>query len=234
MRIGKGSMSSINENAIEDLSIWAKENEDKSIFSEIIKEKTSYYKNRDINEDYMMEYSFQDITELKSVLKRYSGLETDLWILQKLVMIMCQDRYIYKTEEKRKQKICESDIKNIKRQEMLIDIKSMETFSEWAGGEDKDVFPKIDEAVTSYYIDRLLEETYIMEYTISNMEELKSTLDAYIKLPSGLTLSNKVIVEICRKRCTNELKMDKKENSYQQKEIADKGKKILPEHIYVF
>lgn len=242
MGIGEGNMSLISEKTIEDFAIWAKENEDKSIFPGVIKEKSSYYKNRDTNEDYMMEYSFQTIAVLIDILKEYSGLKTSSEVLQKLVLAICQERCVHEAEEEK----CKSEEKkhklwdnisesNIKEPKVIINIKLLETISKWIGENgNRNIFSEINREAASYYIDRVSEETYIMEYVISNMEQLKNALDSYIELPPGLSFPNELIVEMCKKRCTNELKKDGNENCCKQKETTDEGKKILPEHIYVF
>lgn len=89
-------MNSINEKAIEDLLVWAKEREDRHVFPEISKEETSYYINRESEETYIMEYSFKALAELRYGLEKNSGLATEPELLKKLTIEICQNRYLPK------------------------------------------------------------------------------------------------------------------------------------------
>lgn len=91
-RIGGTFMSSISENTIIEFLTWAGKNENKHVFPEIAKEEATYFINRD-EEDYMMEYSFKNMQELQEMLRKYSGLSTDLQMLKKVTVSICQNRY---------------------------------------------------------------------------------------------------------------------------------------------
>lgn len=73
---------------------WAKENEDKHIFPGISDEADSYYKKRNSETTYMMEYSFRTVAELEKALLDYSGVSSDARILKMLAIEICENRYM--------------------------------------------------------------------------------------------------------------------------------------------
>lgn len=87
IRIGEVNMSLIDET-------WAKENEDKHIFPEISDEADSYYKKRNSETTYMMEYFFKTVAELEKALVEYSGVSSDGQILKMLAIEICENRYV--------------------------------------------------------------------------------------------------------------------------------------------
>lgn len=88
-------MSLINENILKEFSVWAEENEDKSIFPEIsIEGGDSYYIGRDSEKTYMMEYSFETMAELGKLLEKYSGLPVGDKMLQRLTVGIMQNRFV--------------------------------------------------------------------------------------------------------------------------------------------
>lgn len=108
MEIGGNNMSSISETDIEIFSEWATKNEDKNIFPYICKEEKSYYLDRNSEETYMMDYSFQTLAELKKALKQYSGLEDDEEMLKMMTIEICKYRFkcnmeIHKFEDNRQE-----------------------------------------------------------------------------------------------------------------------------------
>lgn len=78
---------------------WAKENEDKNIFPEISDEVDSYYKKRNSETTYMMEYSFKTVAELEKALVEYNGLSSDAQILKMLAIEICENRYVVRREK---------------------------------------------------------------------------------------------------------------------------------------
>jgi hypothetical protein len=93
MKIGEINMSLINEDIIEELSIWAKKNEDKNVFPQILEKEDSYYMNRESEETYIMEYSFNTLQELKNSLIKYSGLSEYADILKIMTVAICQEKF---------------------------------------------------------------------------------------------------------------------------------------------
>lgn len=91
-------MSLISEDIMAELSAWAKKNEDKSIFPVISKAESSYYIDRKSDETYMMEYSFETMPELKTLIEAYSGLTDDPQMLRRLVVEIMQNRFEDKLE----------------------------------------------------------------------------------------------------------------------------------------
>ena len=92
MKTGGVCMNLINEKAIEEFVVWAKQNEDKNIFPQISQEE-SYYTDRTSEETYMMEYSFRTMEELKCALEKYSGLKDDPQILKAMTIEICKNRF---------------------------------------------------------------------------------------------------------------------------------------------
>ena len=97
------------ERVIKEFQAWAKENKDNTVFPEISIEEDSYYSNRNSEETYMMEYSFQNMAGLKEVLGRYSRLSTDTQMLKGLTVEICQHRFkknpeIYRNVDNREKK----------------------------------------------------------------------------------------------------------------------------------
>ena len=90
----------------------------------------------------------------------------------------------------------------------------------WARqNEDKHVFPEVNRETASYYIERTLEETYLREYTVDTLLDLKAFLEAYSGLPADSPILKQLLFEISRQR---------------RKPQRQDNKKRLPEHRYVF
>lgn len=85
-------MSLIDEKMMQILLEWAKENEDRNIFPMISGEDDSYYIDRNSEETYMMEYSFETMAELKKVLEEYSGLSESPELLKMITIETCKNR----------------------------------------------------------------------------------------------------------------------------------------------
>ena len=81
------------EKVIEEFQTWAKKNKDNTVFSEISKEEDSYYSNKNSEETYLIDYSFQNMAELKEALVKYSGLLADSQILKCMTVEICQHRF---------------------------------------------------------------------------------------------------------------------------------------------
>ncbi len=86
-------MSSIKTIGIETLAEWAERNEDKNVFPLISKSLSTYYVNRDLGRPYMIDFSFQNIEELKALLEQYSELKMDTELLRMISIAICQNRY---------------------------------------------------------------------------------------------------------------------------------------------
>lgn len=72
----------------------------------------------------------------------------------------------------------------------LIEKKVRGEFATWAQeNENKDIFPKISQEESSYYIDRSGDETYLMEYSVPNIAQLKADLERYSGLSEDTELS---------------------------------------------
>lgn len=98
MIIGGINMSLISEKVIEELSRWAEKNENVSIFPEISESESSYYIDKNAEDDYLIEYAFLNMEELKEELKKHSGLSIESQLLKKLVIEICQNRYIGRSD----------------------------------------------------------------------------------------------------------------------------------------
>ena len=92
MRNGEIDMSLINENVVEELFIWARQNEDKHVFPEVNREIDSYYIKRTSEETYLQEYAVDTLLDLKTFLEAYSGLPTDSPILKQLLFEISRQR----------------------------------------------------------------------------------------------------------------------------------------------
>ena len=91
---------------------WAKENEDKHIFFFFSDEADSYYKKRNSETTYMMEYSFRTVAELEKALMEYGGILPDVQILKMLAIEICENRYMAGHEQYGKEdlsKVSEED-----------------------------------------------------------------------------------------------------------------------------
>ena len=86
-------MSLINDDIIKSLFIWAEKNENKMSFTQIEKNEKTYYKARASEETYIMEYSLRTIGDVKLALEKYSGLSEDPYMLEKMAIALCQNRY---------------------------------------------------------------------------------------------------------------------------------------------
>lgn len=239
-------MNLISEKTIENFEAWAKENEDKSIFSKIHKEGDSYYTNRNPGETYLTEYSFGNMAELKQSMEVYSGLSADSQMLEKLTVEVCKNRNSYEAVIKadrdsllQKETVVEAPIKSsAKAGRDLRNEKVIEEFQAWAKeNKDNTVFSKISKEEGSYYSNRNLEETYLMDYSFQNMAGLKETLGKYSGLSMDSPTLKKLTIEICRDRCRNELKVCERENDREdriERNITQEEGKALPQYIYVF
>lgn len=237
-------MNLISEKTIEDFEAWAKENEDKSIFSKIHKEGDSYYTNRNPEETYLTEYSFGNMAELKQSLEVYSGLSADSHILTKLIVEICKNR------NSRKVKIS-ADENNLLQKEkisakMLIKSSAkvcgsllsenvIEEFFAWAKeNKDNNIFSEISEEEDSYYINRNSEETYLMEYSFQNMAWLKEALEECSGLSADSQMLKNMTVEICQKKFESNPEIREHLVSEKKEEKVQESKKTLPEFVYVF
>lgn len=93
MRIGETNMNLIEEEVVKVFSVWAGMNEDKYIFPAINKEQTSYYINRESEETYIMDYSFESVAELRDLIANYCGLSEESQILNKLTLEIYKNRF---------------------------------------------------------------------------------------------------------------------------------------------
>lgn len=110
--------------------------------------------------------------------------------------------------------------------------KPIEEFAEWAEkNEDKNVFPEISENVSSYYIDRVSEKTYMMPYSFQNIAELKKLLKQYGGLESDSELLQMIVINICQNRYRGSLETGMHQN---EKSENQDGEKRLPEYVYTF
>lgn len=108
-------MSLINDKIIDDIFAWAENSEDRHIYPAISDEKSSYYVNKISEETYMIEYSGKTLEQIKKALVKYSGLSEDDEILKKIIMIICQCRYMRK----------EKHSKNIDKQRLIEEEKEI-------------------------------------------------------------------------------------------------------------
>lgn len=247
MRIGEAGMSLIDERTIDDFRVWAKDNKDRSVFPEIYKAEKSYYMNRNLEETYLMEYSFHNMAELKEALAAYGGLLTDSWMLVKLVVEVCKNISCPKaeiTEDKnslsqKKELSVETSVKlSVKSDRNLRSEKTIEEFQEWAKEHKNDnIFSQISQEETSYYSNKSSEEIYLMEYLFQDMVWLKEALGEYSGLSVDPQMLKRVIVEMCRSRCCSELKANENEKNKEErieKNIMQEDGRELPQYIYVF
>lgn len=92
MKIGESNMSWTNEEVIKELSIWAEANEDKHVFPDISESEVSYYIDRDEEDNYLMEFSYKNILELRELFYKFGGLSVDPQIIEKLLIGIFQNR----------------------------------------------------------------------------------------------------------------------------------------------
>ena len=103
----------------------------------------------------------------------------------------------------------------------LIEKKVRGEFATWAQeNENKDIFPKISQEESSYYIDRSGDETYLMEYSVPNIAQLKADLERYSGLSEDTELSKKLAADYTE--CVEILKTG---NCYLSVQILRRGKK---------
>lgn len=93
-------MSLIKEEIINDFVCWAETNENKNIYPKISKDEVSYYVDREFDDTYIMEYSFKTMAELRKYLEKYAGLSLDTYMIRKLAIQICQNRYYDESEFK--------------------------------------------------------------------------------------------------------------------------------------
>lgn len=86
-------MNLTDKSFINEIAAWAETNTDKEVFPEICEDIPSYYRNRESEDTYMMEYSVETMEELKELLEKHGGLSEDPLILQMIVHATCQNRY---------------------------------------------------------------------------------------------------------------------------------------------
>ncbi len=114
----------------------------------------------------------------------------------------------------------------------LTDERLMEEISVWAEkNEDKNIFSGISKDETSYYVDRDSEDTYMMEYAVKTMAELRTALEEYSGLSGQLDILQKIVYAICQDRYRDTIEMTEPNN--EQTQQSDDQMK-LPEFIYVF
>lgn len=83
----------------------------------------------------------------------------------------------------------------------LINGKKIKEFSTWAKeNEDKEIYPRIDKDCSSYFIERKLHDTYMMEYSIYTIEELKEALGKYCGLFTDPEMLKRLTIEICQNK----------------------------------
>lgn len=87
-------MSLIREKVTDDFLAWAGTHADKDIFPAISAEENSYYMDRDTDQTYIMEYSFQDMFALREALEEYSDLKSDPCMLKRMTIELFQNRYV--------------------------------------------------------------------------------------------------------------------------------------------
>lgn len=86
-------MNPIDNDNLQKLVIWAEQNEDKDTFLKVSQEASSYFMVRETEENYIMEYSFKTLEELKRGLEEYSGLFDDQQLLREMTVQICQNRF---------------------------------------------------------------------------------------------------------------------------------------------
>ena len=118
----------------------------------------------------------------------------------------------------------------------LTNAKMKEDLSEWAEqNKDKTVFPEISEEETSYYIDRNSEETYMMEYSLDDLQSLRNNLEKYPELSSDLNLLKNLTIGISRNRVQREPEKHGDPNSdHLEENTVTHDERTLPEYVYVF
>ncbi|MCM1233055.1 MAG: hypothetical protein NC489_23270 [Ruminococcus flavefaciens] len=119
----------------------------------------------------------------------------------------------------------------------LINGNIREYLSLWAKeNEDANVFPKISDEVTSYYITRNSKQSYIKEYAFENMQELASELERYSGLPEKSQLLKKMTVAICENRYKSYFEGygNEGERKYDEGIVRGDEEKELPDFIYIF
>lgn len=111
----------------------------------------------------------------------------------------------------------------------------MDDIAVWAEAhENKNIFPEISDKEKSYYVDRDAEDTYIMEYSFSNLFNIKEALKAYSGLTSEPFLLKKMAVEIGKNCCINREDADNEKNIIRYMRNEQPAQGILPEFRYEF
>lgn len=239
-------MSLTSEKAIQEFLVWAKENEDQSVFPKIQKEEISYYSNRNLDDAYLKKYAFENMAGLKKALEVYGELKDSQLLLQ-LIVKVCESRNNFEVEPRedkdsllqKERLFIEKPIKAfVKADRNLENEKVIEEIRAWAEeNSDNAAFTEISKGEESYYSDRYSEETYLMEYSFQDMIWLKEALEKYSGVSGDLQILKGVIVEICRSRYINELKTcaseDNRKDKVEEKNLQE-DRMELPQYIYVF
>lgn len=105
----------------------------------------------------------------------------------------------------------------------------------WAAvNEEKDSFSTVFQEMDSYYIDRQSDETYIMEYSIKTIAELKNALIKYSGMSPNSEILKIITTQICQDRYRREWTLTTNDKTDRIEKEAIDGKQQLPDYIYVF
>lgn len=113
----------------------------------------------------------------------------------------------------------------------LINDDIVKSLSVWAEkNEDKKSFSQIEKNEKTYYKDRASEETYIMEYSIKTVEDMKQALEKYGGLSEDPHMLKKMVIGLCQNRYRQNPSVSE---SVETNENEDMNK-TLPDSIYSF
>lgn len=117
----------------------------------------------------------------------------------------------------------------------LISEKIIDDFALWAEEhENKEIFPAISQEESSYYIERNIERTYIMEYNFQDMSAIRKALEDYSGLASEAYILKKLTIELCQSRYVSRLSVKCSRDDSCLIEENKKKQDMLPEFRYEF
>lgn len=113
----------------------------------------------------------------------------------------------------------------------LINDGIIKSLSVWAEKkEDKLSFSQIEKNEKTYYKSRTSEETYIMEYSIKTIGDVKLALEKY----SGLSEDPKMLEKIAIGLCQNRYRQNQSISESVERNKNEDVNKTLPDSIYSF
>lgn len=113
----------------------------------------------------------------------------------------------------------------------LINDDIIKSLSAWAEkNEDKRSFLHIEQDEKTYYKDRASDETYIMEYSIKTIADVRLALEKY----GGLSEAPQMLENMAIGLCQNRYRQNRSVSESVERNKNEDVNKILPDFIYSF